>query len=451
MISLRNRLVGAATIWIAFGMIASGVALSAVFRDFVTRGFDDELHVHLDELQRLAVVDGPSIRLERPISDPRYDVSNSGYYWEIQTGGQTLARSPSLSGPTLHTPQDGLKDVGVRRHEITGPTGDLLIAEVLRWPSPDLPPIRYLIGTDRRHLEHVLGDFNTTLAFALTILGGLMVLAATVLILFAMHPFIQLRRALGVVRAGNANQLPGRFPLEVQPLIDDLNSLLSSTSDLIQKARTQAGNMAHGLKGPLSVLADEAYQLQGAGRLNEAKTVLEQCRKMQTHIDYQIARTRAVALRKTPGVVSSLNQTLADVTSALARLYRDKAVEFKVDIKEQIKVCCDSEDLSEMLANIIDNACKHTASLVQITIHHSHSLGLIDVIVEDNGPGLPVEAYDIVFRVGEQWDTQKPGSGLGLAIVKDLAGLYGGDVALGRSPLGGVAVTLRLPSAALPA
>lgn len=263
--SLRGRLIGAATVWIAVGMLAAGVMLSAIFRQHVTDQFWEELYVHLNELQRLAVSDSSGTHLQRSISDPRYELLKSGYYWEIQKSGQILARSTSLFGDALKTPSDAAVDIGVHRHSIDGPTGSLLVAETKHTYDPAQPPVQYIIGSDQRHLNAVIQRFNTTLAWALTGSGLSMVAAASMLILYAMRPMQHLRGALSAVRSGRTKSVQGSFPTEVQPLVDDLNTLLNSTGELIQKARTQAGNLAHGLKAPLAILIDEAHQFKVAG------------------------------------------------------------------------------------------------------------------------------------------------------------------------------------------
>lgn len=443
--NIKGRLIGAAAVWIVIGMVTAGILLSGIFRQHVTVQFYDELHVHLDELQRLAQVDVDGVHLQRQLSDPRYDVARSGFYWEIQQQGRSLARSASLQGPLLQTPTDESKDVGVHQHEIDGPTGRLLIVERAHWVSPTAPPVRYLMGTDERHLEDVVHSFDRTLLQALGVLALLLVAASAVLIGLALRPLTQLRSALANVRAGNTARLEGAFPGEVQPLVDELNALFSSMSDLIQRARTQAGNIAHGLKTSLAVLTDEAHRLKEQGQGKAADTILSHCHRMQSHVDYQIARARAVALRDAPGTVASVSKAAGDIVSALRRLHAESGLAISNEILDDLYVATDAQDLNEMLANLVDNACKHAKMNVRLSSAHSERAGMILLRVEDDGAGLPPEAFDVVFRIGERWDSQKPGSGLGLTIVRDLARLYGGDVRLNRSPLGGLRCELELP------
>ena len=447
-LSLKSRLIAASTAWIAFGMIASWIVLSSVFQRHVTKQFYDELYVHLDELQRLATIDDSSARLRQNLSDPRYDVALSGYYWEIQQGGQVLARSASMQAAPLKTPPDGRADVGVHTHTIPGPTGTLLVAERLDWKKPEAQPVQYIIGTDQRHLDAIFDSFNATLSWSLAGLGLSMVLAAGLLILYAMRPMQELRGALARVRSGNAKALTGAFPTEVQPVVDDLNGLLTSTAELIQRARTQAGNIAHGLKTPLAILTDEAYRIGDQGSPESSQIILEQCAKMQTQIEYQTTRARVVASRFAPGSSTSLAATAAGVVSALSRLYQDRGLSIANTIPSKIMVACDSQDLQEILANLLDNACKHAKSTVQIRATNGAHGRHAEFVIEDDGEGLPPEAYEVVFNIGERWDTQKSGSGLGLAIARDLVRLYDGDIRLSQSQLGGLSATVTLPYAA---
>ncbi len=443
--NLKGRLIGAAAIWIAIGVVVAGALLSNIFRQHITAQFYDELDVHLEELQRLAHIDDGGVHLQRPLSDPRYDVALSGYYWEIQRQGHALARSQSLQGPILKTPADEATDVGVHRHEIVGPTGRLLALERVYWPSPTAPPLRFLIGTDERHLENVIHSFDRTMMQALGTLALLLMAASALLISLALRPLTQLRGALADVRSGSTSRLEGPFPGEVEPLVDELNALFSSTSDLIQRARTQAGNIAHGLKTSLAILIDEAHRLKRQGQDKTADTILVQCGLMQSHVDYQIARARAVALRDAPGTIAFVSKAAGDIVSALRRLHAARGLDIANQIPDGLVVATDAQDLNEMLANLVDNACKHAVTKVHLSSAPANRAGMLVLRVDDDGPGLPPEAFDVVFRIGERWDSQKPGSGLGLTIVRDLARLYGGDVKLDRSPLGGLRVDLELP------
>ncbi|WP_291167770.1 HAMP domain-containing sensor histidine kinase [Hyphomicrobium sp.] len=371
----------------------------------------------------------------------------SGYYWEIQEGDRVLAGSGSLDGKTLTIPQNASAGTGIHTYEVSGPTGAVLAAEKVVSISPNNALTRFIVGTDRRHLDKMIASFRNTLMWSLIAFGLSLILGATLLILYALKPFSELRISLGNVRAGTEKNLDGNFPSEVVPLVEELNALLKSTSELVQRARTQAGNLAHGLKTPLAILTDEAHRIERKGLLQSATTIISQCRKMQTQIDYQTARARAVAMRSMPGTFANVLRASEDVARALRRLHEGSGVTISVDVSAATSVACDPQDLNEMLANIIDNACKYAKAAVRIETSGSSSDKLVHIRVDDDGRGLPPEAFEVVFGVGEQWDSRAGGSGLGLAIVRDLAQLYGGNVELQKSPLGGLSVILSLPVA----
>lgn len=448
--SLRGRLIIAATAWITFGMVAAWIVLSAVFARHVTTQFHEELYVHLEELQRLATIDGEQAVLQHNLGDSRYGIARSGYYWEIQQGGKVLARSPSMQGAPLRPPPDQRSDVGVHTHLMAGPTGKLVVAERLEWRNPAEDPVQFIIGTDQRHIDRAIGSFNVTLSWSLLGLGLSMVLAAGLLILVAMRPLEALRDALSSVRSGSTKSLAGRFPSEVQPLVDELNALIASTTDLIQRARTQAGNIAHGLKTPLAVLTDEAHRIADQGLPKSAATILDQCRKLQTHVDYQTTRARVVATRLSLGASAAVDKAVAEIVAAMTRLHRGRAITFTNEVPIGLAVACDRQDLHEILANLVDNASKHAKTTVRLRAALDPDETAVEIMVEDDGPGLPPEAYEVVFNIGEQWDTQKSGSGLGLAIARDLARLYDGDIRLTPSDLGGLAAIVTLPAAKAP-
>ncbi len=444
--SLKARLITVAAIWVVAGVLVAGLLLSSEFKGFLVEQFYHELHEHLDEFEGLMAVDeNGKIEVQRALSDPRYSIPLSGYYWEVQKNGAMAARSNSLEGPMLKVPVDGGSDTQVHTHSIRGPTGELLIAERLRWLNGEKEPIRIIIGTDKRLLDHVLGEFNETLLWSLGIFSLSMIAVSGLLLIYAMAPIGQLRAAFANYRSGVTPDMHGRFPDEVQPLIDDLNSHIAASGEQMQRARAQAGNIAHGLKTPLAILVDEAHRLHEKGDTQAATIIQDQCRRMQSQIDYQIARARAAASRGKPGTAASLADNATAVVSALERLHIERGLKIDNEIPPGVMVACERQDLHEMLANLVDNACKYAKNRLVIRLEKNFPPGFVRVVVEDDGPGLPPEAREVVFNIGERWDSRPGGSGLGLAIVRDLVHLYGGEIRLGQSALGGLAVQLDLP------
>lgn len=445
--SFRARLILGSVVWIVAGVAFSGMALAGLFREHVTEQFDGELHGHAEELAALVQLDGQGRAfLQRRLSDPRFQPEGSGYYWQIVSPSGAVTPSPSLGLGRL--PLDGpTPSLGEEPHSfIDGPTGQVRLVQrsVRIAGAPGL--LRIGIGTDERLLQDVLSRFNQTLGLSLGVIALGLVTAAFLQVWFGLRPLGRVRSALNDVRRGHAARLPEEAPSEVRPLIEDLNALLEANHEMIRRARTQAGNLAHGLKTPLAILADEGERLRMKGDAEAAETIIAQCERMRRQIDYQIARARAAASRSAPGAVAEVAPVIDTILSAMRRLHGRRGVVFDLDAQGGEVVAVEAQDLSEMAANLIDNAGKWAQSSIVVRVAPGADR-LIRITVDDDGPGLPPEAWEVVFNIGQRLDEQAPGSGLGLAIVRDLAVLYGGRVWLEMSPGGGLRAVLELPAA----
>jgi signal transduction histidine kinase len=447
--SLRARLIIGAAIWIAIGVYAAGIFIAALFRQFATDLVDAELRKHLEELVTLIDVDADGFpHLYRPLSDPLFSQVGSGFSWQVSRSGKSLIKSTSASTDELPVPDDALGTNELRKLIIRGQRGPMIVLERLFLPEGGTPPpLRIQIGAESAVVDGMLPTFDIPLTFSLALLALALIVAAALQVSFGLQPMSRLRRALGAIGSGKAAKLPADFPSEVQPLVDDLNNLIEINGQMVLRARAQAGNLAHALKTPLAVLTDEASRLESRGEAESAAVILQQSQRMQRQIDYQIARARAAASHSVPGVVAPVAPTVNNIITAMRRLYDAKNLRMNVDVDARCVALCDPMDLNEMLANLIDNACKWAAETIAIRGFIDESRNQDVIAVEDDGPGLPAEAMDVVFRIGERLDEQVPGSGLGLPIVRDLAQLYGGEVRLENSVTGGLRAILKLPQA----
>lgn len=439
--SLKLRLIVASLLWIIFGMILAGLILSAAFREHLDRQMREELAVDLDELRRITRTSGEGVTTTRPLSDPRYEAPDSGRYWVILRDGRVMARSSSLALGADGMPSPDMLDDS--RHKA------MIVEKDIGGPD-DRAKLHFVVGTDQRNLQRASHQFDSTLSWSMGAFAASMITLAVLLLLYAMQPLTQVQRALAAVRGGRASRLDGRFPSEVRPLVDDLNAMMEAMGKTTQKARAQAGNLAHSLKTPLAVLTDEAYAVEKAGLKGSAGVMFEQCRRMQRHIDYQLASTRAAAQRTVPGTSARAADVVRSVSTALSRLYSSGTVRIESRVPEDLAVACDAQDLNEIVANLIDNGLKHAHTLVRVSgrSHTEAAPESSELVVEDDGPGLPPQAWDVVFDIGERWDSRAKGTGLGLPIVRDLVLLYGGRVELGTSELGGLRITVLLPAVA---
>jgi len=255
----------------------------------------------------------------------------------------------------------------------------------------------------------------------------------------------QLRTRLSAVHGGREARIGGRYVAEVQPLVDDLNELIEQREQAVQRAVAKAGDLAHGLKTPLALLALEAERAAAAGQEDLAAALREQVGRMRRQIDYHLAHARAAASGSGLGARANVSESATGLIRTLPRLYADRqlAIEGRVAPTHAVRV--QREDLDEMLGNLLDNACKWARSRVVI---ESEQLGdALKIAVDDDGPGLAVELRDKVLLRGVRADEKAAGSGLGLAIVRDLAEVYRGAITLEASPLGGLRATLSLPGA----
>ena len=362
----------------------------------------------------------------------------------MSRGDTILIKSISISNEALPrsaaTPNPG----EVAETVLQGPHGAVTSYERLL-VIPGAAPMRVQIGAANAILDQRLRVFNMSLAGSLFLLAGALVLAAVLQVGFGLQPMSRLRAALAAIKSGQAAQLPRNFPSEVQPLVDDLGGMIELNKEMLQRARAQAGNLAHGLKTPLAILADEADRLAAKGQTEAAAVIAQQSQKMQRQIDFQIARARAAASRSMPGVVSPVAPVIDNIVSAMKRLHADKALVFDIGIAPDCVAQCDPMDLNEMLANLVDNACKWARKRIHIAAETGPAHVVISI--SDDGEGLPPEARDVVFRIGERLDERVPGSGLGLPIVRDLAQLYGGSIRLAAAEGGGLKAALTLPRA----
>ncbi len=302
------------------------------------------------------------------------------------------------------------------------------------------------------HLVSVLVMFgpepllNFRHLFTILVMSVGFMITGVLLIRNGLSSFGELRRRLSSVHNGRERQVGGSYPTEVQPLVDDLNVLLAHRDTRIREALAKAGDLAHGLKTPLAVLAHEAERARAAGHLEMAATIQQQVDRMRRQMDYHLAHARAAASGATPGARCGVAASADGLARTLQRLHAGRGLSIDVSVPSEHAVCGQREDLDEMLGNLLDNACKWART--RVAIASANGDGGIVITVDDDGPGLMPAMRDVVLQRGVRADEAAPGSGFGLAIVRDLAELHGGSIALESSPLGGLRARLHLPTAA---
>lgn len=461
--SLRFRLLAATLAALLVALLLAGLLLASLFRDHVLRQFTSTLTAQLDQVTaRLEFDPGGQPQLDaRTLSDPRWSRPYSGLYWQIDAGAggpprRGVLRSRSLWDAMLTVPDDALADGTVHVHESTGPDGaPLLLVErsVRREADAAGTPWRLLVAADLSETEAAVDRFNSVLLASLAVLLGLLCAAAVAQVAVGLSPLRALQRALATVREGRARRLEGGFPAEVQPLIDDFNSVLDRNAEVVARARTQAGNLAHAIKTPLAAMAQAARSAaQHPDAVGELPALVqEQVAVARRHVDWHLARSRAAAALGLPGACVAVAPVVAGLLRVLERVHAERGLTLACDrVAPGASFAGEAQDLQEILGNLLDNACKWAQHEVSVSAASFTEAGgqRLRIVVEDDGPGIAPAQRQAVMARGERLDESVPGSGLGLAIVHELVHLYGGQLSLDQSALGGLRVELTLPGAA---
>lgn len=446
--SFRARLVLGAVLWISVGFIVSWLVLIDLLRDRVMVEFESELDHHATELAELAERDpAGAVTIRAPLSDHRFSLAGSGYYWQItQIGGVTLV-SGSLGPdrlPLVLTPGTGPDH---RRAEVTGPTGPAMLLErLIEVGAAPATPVRVAIALNLALIDDYLAALQRSLAIAMACLAAGLILAAIAQISFALRPLARIDDALRAVRRGDLQRLPPDLPVEVRPLVDNLNDLLAKNETMIQRARLQAGNLAHALKTSLAHLQIEAESLSQSDR--RGAVIQAHCDIIYRQIDYQLARARATASRAGGTEATEVGPVIDSVVAALRRLHPTRRMTVEAEAAQRKRrVPCSTEDLEEVLGNLIDNAAKWAKNELIVSVTDL-APGKLLIRIEDDGPGMPADMHERAFRPGERLDESTPGSGLGLAIARDVVSLYDGRMWIETSRYGGAAVSVELNSPA---
>jgi signal transduction histidine kinase len=450
--SLAFRLIAGAVLWSSIALVAGGLILSSVFRHSVERSFDARLDVLLGSLIATTEVNAKhEIVRSRDLNETRFDFAYSGWYWQIAPIAQRLAlRSRSLFDQSidLSQGQDAERDVsGARFFDATGPEDQQLrvIERRVMLPGYDVP-VSFAVAGDKAEMEADIKSFNGTVFTAMAAMGAGLLIALLIQVRFGLRPLDGVRRALAQIRSGKATRLEGSFPSEIEPLAEEINSLLEGNREVLERARTHVGNLAHALKTPLSVLTNEARAHPGGFGDQVAKLA----GTMREQIDHHLARARMAASANVFGAHTPVAPTLARLGRALERIYAERGIAVSVQCAEGLGFRGEAQDLEEMAGNLLDNACKWAATRVELRVaplaQPRRGRAAFVIAVEDDGPGVPEAQRAAVLKRGSRLDETKPGSGLGLSIVTEIAELYGGELKLGDAALGGLRAELVLPA-----
>ncbi|KQN93624.1 histidine kinase [Sphingomonas sp. Leaf231] len=427
--------------WISALLVGGGFALDRVLVGAVTGNADDQLEYVLQSLLVSAEIDPlGEVRFSREPADQRFLEPYSGLYWQVSSPGQEAFPSRSLWDRELaygapHT------DRGVHTYDSTQFRDEklrvverdvTLPGSKIRW--------RFQVASSRESLDAQIAVLRRTLVRSFVLLGlGLIILAA-LQTFYGLLPLRRLRLEIAKMRAGRSDRISGAMPLELLPMVEELNGLVAHNETQAEEARRHAGNLAHALKTPLTVIMNAAT----AHADDLADTVIREARTMRRQVDHHLARARAVGRRGSAHSRADVWPSVESVERAVQRLYQH--VRIDMSGPKDLVAHIERQDLDEIMGNLVENAAKYGGGSVFVTV--GAQAGFVEILVEDDGLGIPEADRIRIFDRGVRLDTGKPGTGLGLAIVRDVAEIYDGTVTLEESEdLGGLLVRLRLPMA----
>jgi signal transduction histidine kinase len=440
---LTFRLVVGASLLCGATLLAAYVLLTTLFDLHLRRGVDADLVDRLDDLAAglETTVDG-SFAMARAPDVPKYERQLSGQYWQVEAGGQPPIRSRSLWDARLPEAPPDVELGNIRLREIKGPRSERLrlAQRSLQFQEPAVR-VTFSVAADLAPALAAARQFSRILGVSLAVLGIGLVSALVLQVRVGLRPLEEIKSALAAIRAGTVKRLSDDAPTEIAPLAHELNALLDHHGSLIDRARGQAGDLAHALKTPLAVLRNEMENEATPDR----RLSLEQIDAMTDAVQHHLARAQAVGGARLLGVRADAAHAIEALARTLPRM-SERDIEVEVALSEKpLWFAGEGQDLSELLGNLLDNACKWAAGKVRIAADRANDR--LKVEIGDDGPGIAADQRAKALQRGGRLDECKPGSGLGLTIALDLATLYGGSLTLGQSPLGGLKVELDLPAA----
>src|SRR5712672_3044775 len=421
--SLATRLFLSATSWVVVILAITGIVLSSVDRNATERAFDRRLNLYLRTLiAEVATPDEPPDRQFQSLGEPLFELPLSGWYWQIvRTDTEKSETRASRS----------LWDKKLPKLEDLGADGKFLVS----------------VAGDATEIFDETRSFDYYLGGTFAALGIVLLMTTVFQVRFGLAPLKRISESIADIRSGRAERLEGEFPVEIAPLARETNALIEANREIVERARTHVGNLAHAIKTPLSVIVNEA-STHAADPF--ATKVLEQVDVMRDQVAHHLERARIAARLTIIGTITEVAPAIEALRRTMEKIHRDRGIAIAITADPQAKFRGERQDLEEMAGNLVDNACKWAASqvFIELLVERPVAPGagpMLRIIVDDDGRGLSAAERAQVSRRGQRLDESKPGSGLGLSIVVDLAALYGGSLVLGNAPIGGLRAELVLP------
>ncbi|RWK48046.1 MAG: histidine kinase [Mesorhizobium sp.] len=462
--SLAFRVIAFSTVWAILTLIVIFTLITTLYRQASERGFDSLLSAHLFNLiGSVGVSEGGSLTGAPDLGDLRFSEPNSGWYWSVEPASEGVSGELHSSSMTEAILSPSVAEVPFnasfqRSYATEGIDGEELeVFESEFVLDAKNRAARFRVMGNKTELEQEISAFQRRLLTYLSLFGVGMIAINAIAILLGLQPLRQVRDALAMVREGTAQKLDGRFPAEIEPLADETNALIENNKRIVERSRTQVGNLAHSLKTPLAVLINEGRALGGA----KGQLIAEQAASMQKQVDHYLQRARVAAQRDSVVYRTPVAPLVERMVRVLQKLNPQTALTLSLPAVD-IVFAGEREDLEELLGNLLDNAMKWAKSAVAVTVApisgkrtgsgkmtgsgKEGAVNLFEISIEDDGPGIPEDKAREALKRGRRLDETRPGTGLGLAIVADLVNEYGGVLALERSSMGGLKAVVRLRS-----
>ncbi|QND65659.1 histidine kinase [Mesorhizobium loti] len=450
--SLTFRVIAFSTVWAIVTLVVIFTLITTLYRQASERGFDSLLSAHLFNLiGSIGISDSGALTGAPDLGDLRFSEPNSGWYWSVEPASEGVHGDLHSSSMTTTIPSPSVAEVPFnasfqRSYAAEGIDGERLeVFESEFVLDAKNRAARFRVMGNQSELEQEIATFQRRLLTYLSLFGVGMIAINAIAILLGLQPLRRVRNALAMVREGTAQRLDGQFPAEIEPLANETNALIENNRRIVERSRTQVGNLAHSLKTPLAVLLNEGRALGGA----KGQLIAEQAASMQKQVEHYLQRARVAAQRDSVVYRTPVTPLVQRMVRVLQKLNPRTNLSLSLPAAE-IVFAGEREDLEELLGNLLENAMKWAKSSVLVSVvpltGKDDPASLFEISIEDDGPGIPEDKAREVLKRGRRLDETKPGTGLGLAIVADLVNEYGGVLALERSGMGGLKAVVRLRS-----
>jgi signal transduction histidine kinase len=433
-------------------LLIASFLLTELYRRSEVENFEQKLEGYLKKMGKDvedSAQEGRDISIELP--EPRFELPLKGWYWQVTRTDVTpheIVTSHSLFTEQLTrlpASSSGNEIAGIHGGEVEGPASDRLYMVESRTNVRDAGVYLLQVAASLDEIEPRIERFRFILIGAFTLLGVALAAAAAIQVRVGLRPLRILRKELGQIRRGARDRIQGVYPSEVAPLVEELNLLMGANREIVERAKTQVGNLAHALKTPLSVIINEA----DAAPSPLSEKVSEQAQVMRHQVAYYLDRAQAAARAGALGSSTRAAPALSALLRTFTKLYEARGIRFAARAPDSLWFSGERQDFDDMVGNLLDNAGKWAQEMVRVEAilitNEIDGRRALRIWIDDDGPGLAPELREAATQRGRRLDETKPGSGLGLSIVADLAAAYGGSLRLADSPSGGLRAELRLP------